>query len=160
MTEPTKVILARNVRGLMDHHGWSEHDLAKRSGVSQKAINNLLNVKSAPTLDTIDMLAAAFEMRLCELVSARLWERKSEERMLREMVFSPDIELKRKLLDQAGGYYEERRAKLASMTHEKFRQHIGGLELNATYSELADAVFVAGVRLDALDKIIHDLRRN
>jgi hypothetical protein len=39
---------------------WSEHDLAKKSGVSQKAINNLLNRTTGCTITTAEKLARPF----------------------------------------------------------------------------------------------------
>lgn len=49
-----------NVRRLMDAMDWSEHDLSKRSGVSQKAINNLLNQTTGCTITTAEKLARPF----------------------------------------------------------------------------------------------------
>ena len=39
---------------------WSERDLAKKSGVSQKAINNLLNRTTGCTITTAEKLARPF----------------------------------------------------------------------------------------------------
>lgn len=63
----TKAVLARNVRALMADRQWSERDLAQKSGVSQKAINNLLNQRAAPSSDTIDRIARAFNMQTWQL---------------------------------------------------------------------------------------------
>jgi transcriptional regulator with XRE-family HTH domain len=52
--------VSENVRRLMTAMDWSEHDLAKRSGVSQKAINNLLNRTTGCTITTAHKLAAPF----------------------------------------------------------------------------------------------------
>lgn len=49
-----------NVRKLMDSMDWSEHDLARHSGVSQKAINNLLNQVTGCNITTADRLARPF----------------------------------------------------------------------------------------------------
>lgn len=49
-----------NVRRLMEAMDWSEHDLAKKSGVSQKAINNLLNKTTGCTITTAEKLARPF----------------------------------------------------------------------------------------------------
>lgn len=49
-----------NVRRLMTAMEWSEHDLAKKSGVSQKAINNLLNRATGCTITTAEKLARPF----------------------------------------------------------------------------------------------------
>jgi transcriptional regulator with XRE-family HTH domain len=52
--------VSSNVRRLMQAMDWSEHDLAKKSGVSQKAINNLLNQVTGCTVTTAEKLAHAF----------------------------------------------------------------------------------------------------
>lgn len=53
-------LVSSNVRRLMDAMDWSEHDLAKESGVSQKAINNLLNRTTGCTITTAEKLARPF----------------------------------------------------------------------------------------------------
>lgn len=53
-------LVSGNVRRLMDAMGWSEHELARRSRVSQKAINNLLNKTNGCTITTADKLARPF----------------------------------------------------------------------------------------------------
>jgi transcriptional regulator with XRE-family HTH domain len=60
--EETKVIdlVSANVRRLMKAMDWSEHDLARKSGVSQKAINNLLNKTTGYTITTAEKLAKPF----------------------------------------------------------------------------------------------------
>lgn len=52
--------VSANVRRLMTAMDWSEHDLAKKSGVSQKAINNLLNQATGCTITTAEKLARPF----------------------------------------------------------------------------------------------------
>lgn len=52
--------LAHNVKVLMDHKGWSQPELARRSGVSQRSISDLLGYKKGSTTTTIDRIAAAF----------------------------------------------------------------------------------------------------
>lgn len=52
--------VSANLRRLLDTMGWSEHDLARRSNVSQKAINNLLNKFTGCTITTAHKLAAPF----------------------------------------------------------------------------------------------------
>lgn len=53
-------LVSANVRRLMTAMEWSEHQLAKKSGVSQKAINNLLNRTTGCTITTADKLARPF----------------------------------------------------------------------------------------------------
>ena len=52
----------------MDRDGLSEKALEKRSGVSQKGINKILNKQSAPTVTTIAKLAQAFRIEPWQLL--------------------------------------------------------------------------------------------
>jgi len=62
-TDATSV-LAENVRRLYLDLGWSQVELARRAGLAQKTVNDLLNygrtVKKTPTLATVESIAAAF----------------------------------------------------------------------------------------------------
>lgn len=73
---PPKAIIAKNLRQLMDQEGLSEAALSRRtgSGVSQKAINNILNQRQACTIETADKLARAFELDLWCLLLPRFPE--------------------------------------------------------------------------------------
>lgn len=64
----TKTVLARNLRYLMGDRGWDQVDLAKKSGVSQKTVSNILNEMKVPGLDTVDKLAGAFGLNLWQLI--------------------------------------------------------------------------------------------
>ena len=62
---PSKFVIARNVEALRDHHRWSQHELSRRSGVSQSTISNMENPEKAtprysPTTDNVDAVAAVF----------------------------------------------------------------------------------------------------
>lgn len=61
-------LVSSNVRRLMKARDWSEHDLARKSGVSQKAINNLLNQVTGCTLTTAEKLAAPFGLNGWQLM--------------------------------------------------------------------------------------------
>jgi transcriptional regulator with XRE-family HTH domain len=52
--------LAENVRALMQKKNWTQQELAKKSGLSQKTISNVLNQKSSTTIGTLDRLGYAF----------------------------------------------------------------------------------------------------
>jgi transcriptional regulator with XRE-family HTH domain len=65
-------IVSTNVRNLMRSMDWSEHDLAKKSGVSQKAINNLLNKTTGCTITTADKLAKPFGLTGWQLMLEKL----------------------------------------------------------------------------------------
>lgn len=84
--------LARNLGALMKSSGKSEHVLAKESGVSQKTINNILNRRSAPTIDTADKLARPFGLRSWHLMlpidSAEILNTRSFETLLTHYVSS------------------------------------------------------------------------
>lgn len=56
----TRRTVATNLRALLDLREWSEHDLAKKSGVAQKTINNILNMRTAATIETAQSLATPF----------------------------------------------------------------------------------------------------
>lgn len=53
-------ILAANVRHLMTGRKWTQADLAKRAGISQKSVSNVLRAETAVTLDTLDRIGAVF----------------------------------------------------------------------------------------------------
>jgi transcriptional regulator with XRE-family HTH domain len=51
----------RNLKHFREAREWSQHDLAKRTGVAQTAISYLERSQTkAPTLDTIEAIAKAF----------------------------------------------------------------------------------------------------
>ena len=58
--------LAENTKAQMESRGWSQRELAKRSGMSQSGIGNVLNYQDAgdrhACLDTVEQLASAFGM--------------------------------------------------------------------------------------------------
>lgn len=64
--------LARNLRFLMTQADLSEQNLADRSGVGQKTINNILNKVNSPTLSTVEKLAAAFGLTGWHLIMPNL----------------------------------------------------------------------------------------
>jgi transcriptional regulator with XRE-family HTH domain len=66
--EAVKLNVSRNLRALPDTMQWSEHDLARRSHVSQKAINNILNGSTGCTVSTAEKLAIAFGLHGWQLM--------------------------------------------------------------------------------------------
>lgn len=64
--------LADNVRRLMAAQGWSHTELAKRAGISQRAVSYLINYKDAqdrhPTTGTIERIAEAFGLQVWQLM--------------------------------------------------------------------------------------------
>ena len=43
----------------MSEYGWTQSELAIRSGISQKSISNILSGRQSPTLDTVELLSGA-----------------------------------------------------------------------------------------------------
>lgn len=68
----TRATVAANLRALLTLRDWSEHDLARKSGVSQKAINNILHRRTAASIETTEALAAAFGLKGWHLLIPRL----------------------------------------------------------------------------------------
>lgn len=60
--------LSINLRHLMATREWNQVQLAKRSGVNQKTISNILNGRNTPTLDILDQIAAAFGLNVWHLI--------------------------------------------------------------------------------------------
>ena len=52
----------------MDQREWSQPELARRSRVSQAHISKILTGISTPTVDKVEMLAAAFRIDPMELM--------------------------------------------------------------------------------------------
>lgn len=69
----TRQILARNVLILMTLREWSQADLEKRAGVSQKTVSNVLNRRQSTQLDIIEKLAAAFKVEPFQLLLPNLF---------------------------------------------------------------------------------------
>lgn len=58
--ESIKDVLAKNTRALMTRRGWNQTDLAKRAGISQTHVGNVLRKEVEPTTTIIEGLAKAF----------------------------------------------------------------------------------------------------
>lgn len=74
-SNPT-LALADNVRRLMADAGLSQEGLAKRAGISQRAVGYLVNYKDAqdrhPTTQTIAAIALAFDLEAWQLMMPNL----------------------------------------------------------------------------------------
>jgi transcriptional regulator with XRE-family HTH domain len=62
LNQNTRETIARNLRELLDLREWSEHQLAARSKVAQKTINNVLHQRSACSVETAEAVARAFNL--------------------------------------------------------------------------------------------------
>lgn len=61
--------LAKNVKFLMDQNdNETEASLAKRSGVSQKTVNNIINNRTSVQLDSVEAIAAAYGLNGWQLI--------------------------------------------------------------------------------------------
>lgn len=100
-----RAILGRNLKALMDLHDWNQVELARRSGVSQRHISDILRLRTDATAIVIDRLAKAFGRAGYELQIDGLHEAVSNSSSnLNELVSSyvkdPAV---RRLLDAALG---------------------------------------------------------
>jgi len=64
-----RTTLAKNLTSLMRRHHLTQAALAKKAGISQRTISNLLNPDShSPTLESVDAAAAAFGLEGWHLI--------------------------------------------------------------------------------------------
>ncbi len=72
MDKQAREILAKNIKRLMDHNNprLTQTDLAKKSGVSQRTISNLLrpDAEISPTLANVEAVAQSFGLALWHLL--------------------------------------------------------------------------------------------
>lgn len=68
----TRETLAKNLRTLLDITGWTQDELARRSGVSQRMISSILNLQTGCSVETADALAAAFGLTGWHLIMPNL----------------------------------------------------------------------------------------
>ena len=69
-------VLADNLRALMERTGDTQMDVAKRGGLAQRSVSNVLSYgtthETSPTLRTVDGLANAFKLKSYLLFIPRL----------------------------------------------------------------------------------------
>lgn len=56
--------LGEKVRALREQRGWTQTELARRSGMTQSAMARFEAGGTTPTLPVLERIAAAFELRL------------------------------------------------------------------------------------------------
>jgi len=66
-----KVIISNNIKRLRGEAGWSQADLAKKSGVSPAAISLIEKGERLPSLMVARKLASAFKVSEAELTGAQ-----------------------------------------------------------------------------------------
>ncbi len=47
---------------------WTEGEVARRAGTSQKTVNNLLHARHPPNLEIVDQVAGAFSLELWQIL--------------------------------------------------------------------------------------------
>ncbi|WP_206245851.1 helix-turn-helix domain-containing protein [Novosphingobium terrae] len=70
MTQTNKDILALNVVRLLKAQRKRLQDLAQEAGISKSVVSEIVNLKSNPTLETIEKIAEALGVSVIELLSA------------------------------------------------------------------------------------------
>jgi transcriptional regulator with XRE-family HTH domain len=64
----TKRLIARNIRRMRQDKSWSQHDLANEAGVRQALISSLEIATANPTVESLDKVAGALNVRLADLL--------------------------------------------------------------------------------------------
>lgn len=64
----TMETLARNLNFLMEKYGYSEREVAKRSGVSAKTVNNMRNARTTATIENAERVANVFGLDGWQLI--------------------------------------------------------------------------------------------
>jgi transcriptional regulator with XRE-family HTH domain len=64
-----KRLIARNIRRMRQDKSWSQHDLANEAGVRQALISSLEIATANPTLESLDKVAGALNVRLADLLA-------------------------------------------------------------------------------------------
>lgn len=62
--------LAKNVRAMLETLQWSENELARRSAVSQKQINNVTQTRTGCGIDALDAIARAMAVEPWQLLQS------------------------------------------------------------------------------------------
>lgn len=72
MVTPIMRLVAQRVRRLRERAGWSQVDLARRAGVSQKTISNIENEggvgRTTVRLESLEQVAHAFRLEVWQLL--------------------------------------------------------------------------------------------
>lgn len=61
--------IGKCIRIALAYKGWKQGDLAKKLRVQPAAISNLATNRTSPNIDTVQNLAAAFDMKLSEFIA-------------------------------------------------------------------------------------------
>lgn len=58
----------RHLRGLREHRGWSQQELADMADITKKTVYRIETAQTSPTLDVLVCLAEGLEITLPELL--------------------------------------------------------------------------------------------
>lgn len=58
----------RHLRGLREHRGWSQQELADVADITKKTVYRIETAQTSPTLDVLVCLAEGLEITLPELL--------------------------------------------------------------------------------------------
>ena len=92
-----KMRLAENTKKLREQRGWTQTELANRSGEKLAHINRVEAGKYVPSLETAVKMADAFEVSIDDLVNG---SGKNEEVKLEDNTFAEKIRLLNTLSDE------------------------------------------------------------
>jgi transcriptional regulator with XRE-family HTH domain len=62
-------IFARNVTQLLKDRGWSDSELARRAGVSNRAVGMYRKLDAVPSIEAVERIASAFGFSAWELLN-------------------------------------------------------------------------------------------
>jgi transcriptional regulator with XRE-family HTH domain len=57
-----KMVVADNVRGFREKEGWTQEQLAAKSGLNSEYLSRLEGGKKTPSVETVEKLAKAFKI--------------------------------------------------------------------------------------------------
>lgn len=67
-SEKTRQLLAKNLRAMLVTLQWSENELARRSNVSQKQVNNIAAARTGCGIDALEAIAKAMAIEPWQLL--------------------------------------------------------------------------------------------
>lgn len=68
MNKTSSINFVNNLKKIMDVYEVSQNEIAKRSGVAQKTINNIFNEIQSPNIVTVEKVAEAFGLETWHLI--------------------------------------------------------------------------------------------
>lgn len=68
MKQSARELLAKNIRELRQEKGWSQDELAARSGLHRTYIGTVERAEQSITVDSMEKLAAALNVKVARLL--------------------------------------------------------------------------------------------